>query len=66
MVDLPYHSWMFEPYADDPGNSGHPVAEMDEIRRQVVEADRLGLLINLLTMGDRAWRIQDMVRSCFL
>lgn len=54
MVDLPYHAWMFEPYADDPGNSGHPVTEMAAIRRQVVEADRLGLLINLLTMGDRA------------
>ena len=54
MVDLPYQTWTFEPYADDPTNYGRPVYEMDEFRRQVLEADRLGLHINLLTMGDRA------------
>lgn len=54
MMDLPYQAWMFEPYADDPTNCGFPVFEMEEFRDQVLEADRLGLQINLLIMGDRA------------
>ncbi len=54
MVDLPVHTWMFEPYANDPENAGKEVWKREEILNQMLTADRLGLTINLLTMGDRA------------
>ena len=54
ILDLPVHAWMFEPYADSTDWYGYSLFEIDSFRLQVVEADRLGLKINLLIMGDRA------------
>lgn len=53
MVDMPYHRMTFEPYGNPP-TTGEMVFEMAEFRRQVTEADGLGLHINLLCIGDRA------------
>ena len=55
ILDLPYHLWMHEPY-DNNGvpDTGHPLEDMDEVRRQIFEADINGLMVNILTMGDRA------------
>jgi predicted amidohydrolase YtcJ len=58
MVDLAYTAWMFDPYNIDPTKPnycGKPVYEdMKELERQVFEADKLGLHVNLLAIGDRA------------
>jgi len=54
LIDMPYHMWMFEPYANRPDFSGHAVFDHEEMRKQVLEADRLGLQVNLLVLGDRA------------
>ena len=55
ILDLPYHLWMHESY-DNNGTptTGHPLEDMNEVRRQIFEADINGLSINVLTMGDRA------------
>jgi len=54
ILDLPVHGWMFDPYADSTEWSGYPLFDMEYFNKQVIEADRLGLIINLLIVGDRA------------
>ena len=54
ILDLPVHAWTHEPYADSAGWTGHPLFDMEYFQNQVNEADKLGLNINLLIMGDRA------------
>ncbi|HKI49147.1 MAG TPA: amidohydrolase family protein, partial [Desulfobacteria bacterium] len=55
ILDLPYHLWMHEAYnANGVPTTGHPLEDMDEVRRQIFEADINGLSVNVLTMGDRA------------
>lgn len=57
MLDLPadtHQAWMYEPYADGIDGAGRPVFELDEFREQVRGADALGLVLNLLGIGDRA------------
>ncbi len=54
LVDLPYIAWMFEPYANEPGNQGKTVYPREEIKRQILKADGLGLHVNLLIAGDQS------------
>lgn len=49
-------SWMLEPYADKPGDSGFPLVDPDEMERQVLEADRLGFQVTTHATGTRAIR----------
>ena len=54
MIPSSHQSWFFEPYADGIGGSGMPVFDMEDFEAQVLEADRLGLQVNFLSIGDRA------------
>lgn len=54
IVSETHQAWLFQPYADGIGGTGKPVFPIEELCAQAVEADRLGLQINTLAIGDRA------------
>ena len=55
-IDLPAIGWiwMFEPYEDGSGQTGQPAFPLPYFFSQMLEADRLGLQINISVYGDRA------------
>lgn len=48
-----HQGWLFEPYADGIGGCGKPTFDMEHFRAQVLEADKLGLQVNISVYGDR-------------
>ncbi len=54
MVADSHQAWMFDPYVDGRNDHNKPVFDLDYFRQQMWEADRLGLQINALALGDRA------------
>lgn len=54
LVPSAHQAWFFEPYSDGIGGCGKPVIPIEEFQNLVNEADRLGLQINSVTIGDRA------------
>ncbi len=54
LVPSAHQAWLFEPYSDGIGGCGKPVFPVDEFQKIVNEADRLGLQMNSVTIGDRA------------
>ena len=49
-------AWMLEPYADAPDKTGFPVADMEKLTEQIIEADRQGFQLVIHAIGDKAVR----------
>lgn len=57
-IDLPVAGWkwMVDPYVDDSTNYGKPAWEMDYLKKQIYNADKLGMQINVSVYGDKGVR----------
>lgn len=57
-IDLPVPGWkwMLEHYEDDTSMYGKPAWEMDYFKKQLYEAENLGMQINVSVYGDRGVR----------
>jgi predicted amidohydrolase YtcJ len=44
----------FEPYADEPGNTGLPRTSYEELEKMVLAADKMGFQIGIHAIGDKA------------
>lgn len=54
---FPVHTaLMLEDYADEPGNKGTPLYDLDATREAVLQAQKRGLWVKLHAIGDRAVR----------
>ncbi len=49
-------AWMLEPYSDDPGNTGFPMMDVEEMTQWVIQADAAGFQVITHAIGDRAVR----------
>lgn len=47
-------AWFYEPYLDQPENSGFPLTEPETLDVQIAGADTAGLKLNIHAIGDRA------------
>lgn len=59
-------AWFHAPYADDPGNHGLVVSDLEELRRGLAEADAAGLQPLVHAIGDRAvdWLLDAYAAIC--
>ncbi len=46
-------AWMYEPYTDDPNNTGLPLNNPDELSEWMKAADNAGLELSIHALGDR-------------
>ncbi|MFW6113844.1 MAG: amidohydrolase family protein, partial [Actinomycetota bacterium] len=54
LVPEAHQAWLLEPYCDGYEGEVKPVFPIEEMREIVAAADRLGLQMNMVTIGDRA------------
>ncbi len=47
-------AWLYEPYSDDPANSGMPIQPIAKLEKAIKEANKLGLQLAIHAIGDRA------------
>ena len=51
-----YSAWMLEPYADNPSETGYPLAAPEQVLPLVIKADRAGFQVASHVIGTRAVR----------
>ncbi|GHA01127.1 amidohydrolase [Arenicella chitinivorans] len=47
-------AWFYDPYDDQPSNSGFPLTQPERLRALITAADDAGLKLNIHAIGDRA------------
>jgi predicted amidohydrolase YtcJ len=56
LVPEAHQAWLLEPYSDGHADEVKPVSPLEVMREVIGMADRIGLQINMVTIGDRAVR----------